>query len=463
MSSYRLESPRPRPPPPPIRIRSPGHIPSSLSSPTTLLYDLPQSSRSPPPLPSSQTNSEAIFHAPPSPKSPTLVTPATPRPPSRQTPPPRPRNTTPGHTPRQEFDQFTSLCRAFYFEQNERAGQLMTQTLETLDASQRPAFSRLQASVRSAYHVHMAKRRRTEFRAHLSSTYPGGSLSPSSRANPSGKAAKKERYDRFSLFLRTWCISGMPGPRPFFQGLWAMLRLQVLPADLGGAGPRRIEWECDDAVFQESAGKEFMMEAVDVLKGVLGFEEYVPLRSPRSSYHSDEPSAPVSTRIPLTRPRSPSDPFLDTPALSRSIATSSSQSGTLHGHPRLPSDDSADNNEGTETTKKATTFVQPFRPDDDQPHLRVWITPELDNPELQALVSLFPNFISKQSLPRFPLNQTRTRRNEQTLEEGLADMTGERKEVSCGTGRIWVGEKLRHGYRGSWWHRFTQWWGRLFC
>lgn len=46
---------------------------------------------------------------------------------------------------------------------------------------------------------------------------------------------------------------GMPGPRPFFQALWAVMRLQVLPTDLGGAGPRRIEWEFDDAVFQESA------------------------------------------------------------------------------------------------------------------------------------------------------------------------------------------------------------------
>lgn len=135
----------------------------------------------------------------------------------------------------------------------------MTQILESLDPSQRAPFSRLQASIRSAYHAAMSRRRRSEFRAHLSSTHPGGSLAPSSRANPSGKAAKKERYDRFSRFIKTWCMTGMPGPRPFFQALWAVMRLQVLPVDLGGAGPNRIEWEFDDAVFQESALVEFFL------------------------------------------------------------------------------------------------------------------------------------------------------------------------------------------------------------
>ncbi|KAF8482209.1 hypothetical protein JB92DRAFT_3036949 [Gautieria morchelliformis] len=129
----------------------------------------------------------------------------------------------------------------------------MTQTIESLRASQRAPFSRLQATIRSSYHTAMTKRRKSEFKAHLSSTYPGGSLSPSSRANPHGKAAKKERFDRFNRFLKTWCTTGMPGTRPFFQGLWALLRLQVLPVALGGAGSTRIEWVFDDAVFQESA------------------------------------------------------------------------------------------------------------------------------------------------------------------------------------------------------------------
>lgn len=77
----------------------------------------------------------------------------------------------------------------------------------------------------------------------------------------------------------------MPGPQPFFRALWALMRLQVVPESIGGAGGNRIEWEIDDAVFKESAyvletqnlkpnkltffsGKDFMLEATDVLKGV---------------------------------------------------------------------------------------------------------------------------------------------------------------------------------------------------
>ena len=96
-----------------------------------------------------------------------------------------------------------------------------------------------------------------------------------------------ERYDRFARFIRSWCTLGMPGTTPFFtvrmvwcfptlytimteaQALWAIMRLQVVSEQLGGAGANRIDWELDDAVFKESAGKDFMLEAIDVLKGVI--------------------------------------------------------------------------------------------------------------------------------------------------------------------------------------------------
>jgi hypothetical protein len=65
--------------------------------------------------------------------------------------------------------------------------------------------------------------------------------------------AMVERYERLERFVRTWCTMGMPGTKPFFVGLWATMRLSVLPEELGGAGPWRIEWEIDDAVFMESA------------------------------------------------------------------------------------------------------------------------------------------------------------------------------------------------------------------
>jgi hypothetical protein len=110
-----------------------------------------------------------------------------------------------------------------------------------------------------------------QLRALLASTLPGNSLTPSTRANPSSSLAKKERIDRLSHFIQTHCLSGIPGTHPFFQGLYALLRLQSLPEKLGGAGDRVLEWELDDAVFLESAGKDFTLEAVAVLKGVRVF------------------------------------------------------------------------------------------------------------------------------------------------------------------------------------------------
>jgi hypothetical protein len=39
----------------------------------------------------------------------------------------------------------------------------------------------------------------------------------------------------------------------YVDSLWAVLRLQVIPENLGGAGAYRIKWEFDDAVFKEAA------------------------------------------------------------------------------------------------------------------------------------------------------------------------------------------------------------------
>lgn len=129
----------------------------------------------------------------------------------------------------------------------------MTQTLTTLPSSQRPPFARLQASIRSGYHASVSARRNAEYQAHLSATTPGKSLTAHARLDPGGSAAMKERYERFEGFLRTWCTLGMPGTQPFFEGLWAVMRLSVVPLNLGGAGSHRIVWEIDDAVFKEAA------------------------------------------------------------------------------------------------------------------------------------------------------------------------------------------------------------------
>ncbi len=73
------------------------------------------------------------------------------------------------------------------------------------------------------------------------------------RQNPTSQLAKEERLDRIQKLINVWATSGNVGTRPFFEGLFAVLRLQGLPDNLGGAGDRRISWEVDDAVFKESA------------------------------------------------------------------------------------------------------------------------------------------------------------------------------------------------------------------
>jgi hypothetical protein len=129
----------------------------------------------------------------------------------------------------------------------------MTQTLATLPAHQRAPYVKLQASIRSAYHHSVRVRRDAEFQAHLAATNSGASLSACARADPNGQEARKERLERFERFVSRWCTMGMPGTKPFFEGLWALMRLQIVPEKLGGAGAHRIEWEIDDAVFKEAA------------------------------------------------------------------------------------------------------------------------------------------------------------------------------------------------------------------
>jgi len=139
-----------------------------------------------------------------------------------------------------------------YFDQNEEARRQMTQMLTTLPLAQHALFSRLQASICSAFHASINARCTAEFRAHLSVMLPGGSLTPLLRADPTGCTTQKEHFEAFAHFARSWCTVGMPGTKLFFEGLWALMRLQIIPEHLGGAGGYLIHWEIDDAVFKEA-------------------------------------------------------------------------------------------------------------------------------------------------------------------------------------------------------------------
>ncbi|KAG6885695.1 hypothetical protein C0993_011180 [Termitomyces sp. T159_Od127] len=322
---------------------------------------------------------------------------------------------------------------------------------------------------------------------------PGGSLSAHSRADPQGTLAKKgecrkflpdpevsmpvdaERYERMQRFISVWCTMGMPGTQPFFEALWAVMRLQVIPENLGGAGGFRIEWEFDDAVFKEAAGREFMFEAIDVLKGVLAFEEICSSKSSpnivgtypdsavahsRSALPSDRKPAKISSissTVQQKRARAPSDPFLDTPTFSRPVASASPLSSAGTTRPLL------DGSTPDTLLNYEDSVTSVFKGDDfsggDEEYLRIWTSPDLTNPELLELLSLFPAFVSRRPLPRFSSANLR----HPDIEEG-EDEDGEGKRVQFGTGSLWVSSKPRSdGWKGGWWTRFLLWWRRTFC
>jgi hypothetical protein len=259
----------------------------------------------------------------------------------------------------------------------------------------------------------------------------------------------------------------MPGPQPFFQALWAIMRLQTVPEEIGGAGRYRIQWEFDDAVLKEAAGKDFMLEAIDILKGVLAFEEAPSSRASSgpdevdfdaSFMHSRSQSHPLfseqkaSNTSQTKRARAPSDPFLDTPILSRSVGSASSNMSSL-----LSSDNSEQPlSPGLSLTEEIIgPGVESHCDDSEEEYLRTWTSPDLTNPEYLNLVKVFPSHITRRTLPYFPTPKRPT-----DLEAGLA---AEGKQVRCGTGTLRVSSMQRNdGWDGGWWTRFVLWWRRLF-
>ncbi|KIY74442.1 hypothetical protein CYLTODRAFT_416276 [Cylindrobasidium torrendii FP15055 ss-10] len=475
MSAYRLDAPRPRQRPDPLQIDHSMSYKSASAlnqqSPP-LLYEVPSPfSTSPPGSPRSHLTS---------PTSPTHKR----RSINRQarsgerTPPlgsGRNRSVTPVGDG--DLNLFAEQCRAWYFDQDEHAGQQMSHTLATLPPSQRAAYARLQASVRATYHRTVSARKVAEFQAHLSATQPGGSLLPHCRADPSSADAKKERYQRFERFIRTWCTMGMPGPQPFFRALWALMTLQTMSTKAGGAGEYRIEWEIDDAVFMESGGRDFMIDAIDALKGILAFEEVAAPRKSTSTAgtattHVRAQSQPLlsvqrPTKTPPVVPkrlRSPSDPFLDThtpQALSRSVGSSTSGSSSQPDENALTPPLIPDKADGS-TSPFSSAFGDAVGTDgrEDEESLRIWTAPDLSSPDYLNLLQAFPAFVSRGASPRFP-----DKPPSGDLEEGYDATSREDTAIQFGTGSMWIGARTRSsGWEGgNWWTRFVSWCKNIFC
>ena len=165
------------------------------------------------------------------------------------------------------------------------------------------------------------------------------------------------------------------------------------------------------------------------------------------------------------RPRAPSDPFLDTPALSRSyspsprsssIPLSTSHSDTIEDFSSLSTP--VQELEDIFNPRPAVTYGSQ---EIDEEYMRTWTSPDVTNPEILQLLKVFPTFITSRATPRFPNTGSVSRPTD--LEAGQEDLAAV-GEMRVGTGRMWVSEQLRtSGWEGSWWTKFKNWWHHLFC
>lgn len=172
------------------------------------------------------------------------------------------------------------------------------------------------------------------------------------------------------------------------------------------------------------------------------------------------------TKVHANRPRAPSDPFLDsqsptassrTPKKTGQVPVSAPDASENIGEPSSPVIRAV----GDEDEPSTTPPVNATFDDTDGEHMRTWTSPDLSNPEFVSLLKIFPVFITRRPLPRFPVISGSRRSPD--IEEGEDDPV-EGKEIHFGTGSMWVSPKERSdGFEGGWWTRFLLWWRRLFC
>ncbi|KAH7339470.1 hypothetical protein B0J17DRAFT_655282 [Rhizoctonia solani] len=537
-----------RAPPPPIRIAQssytpPNHVSSRRGSASTLLYDMPSASprkmeygsannrHSQSRILSSPPATGELLYSIPTPGSPPIRVSRTPAPrtsmmsPRRsvhpQSPPPppaRPRASIslPPEPTQRELDDYEFLCRRFFFSQDETAKQAMDAVMNKTSQYHQAKYTRVQANVRREFHLTQSLRKISEFRAHLSSVQPGCSLSPAARASPGGALARRERAEKFRTFVESQC--GSAGTQNFFMGLYAAMKLQTLPPSIGGTGKSRIEWEIDDAIFTESGGNQFMLDAIDTMKGVLGFDERplnyraLPCRtfhqpslfsstnvSSTSRDRGEDPSISEAINKPVRaappgRSRAPSDPFLDPTRSSPSMNAALSMLPTPEESatdldslgPSTPLDERgpeipplaslSDQYAASTYSMDAEIFLN-------EQQLRIWtFPPYITNPELHKLMGIFPSSITSQTVPRFkPLAKAKKQKgrrkgadidlegNPMHTDLGI-DPTGidtelvkERGEIRKGTGRMWIGDLMRlPGWRGTLWDTIRDWLRHLF-
>lgn len=213
--------------------------------------------------------------------------------------------------------------------------------------------------------------------------------------------------------------------------------------------------------------------------------------SPSTSY-----SAPIAT----SRTRTTSDPFIDPSRSQGSTLVPTSSSPPDPDHLTLaesestqftPSSSSRPHAAWTRPRGRQRTTAD-FQNALSEPHYRLWTFPKfISNPELAQLCALFPSFITKRGISRFPVGSSASRSspttaasnntggrggNDETtpreLEEGIlggatadASTSGSLSpgEIRVGTGKMRLSEQRRTGrWRGSFWERMREWFRNLF-
>lgn len=195
--------------------------------------------------------------------------------------------------PASELASFAELCRQLYYAKDASAAQSIDTILNRLPPSSRTIYARTMASVRSQWHREEELKRRELVERTLEGVEPGAKVKAVLGVKEGGtiamrsKRAKQARAEGLKAVLEEHCQQAMPGVHPFFRSLHYNLVLQVsslvsgalfeadhrlsaqsLKANKGGAGKRRVEWEVDMAVFSEASGGSWMVDSIELLKGV---------------------------------------------------------------------------------------------------------------------------------------------------------------------------------------------------
>jgi len=208
-----------------------------------------------------------------------------------------------------------------------------------------------------------------------------------------------------------------------------------------------------------------------------------PLPSHQKAFESSNLNSTTPTHHHQpNRVRAPSDPFLDAP--NPRLLGSSSTSSHSHSHspelllasvgtdgddqPAAPTPFGESPFLHGHTSSHDDTTPISFDDTDEEQYMRVWTSPDLADPEILQLLKLFPAFVSRRPLPRFPVPMAgHAAHRHVDIEEGEGEEEGmnlDGRTIHFGTGSMWVSSKRRSdSWEGGWWTRFVMWWRGLFC